>query len=97
MINNKAQIGNMNDQLIQEIANELAESSKQDFINGAKWQAERDRWKTVAEETPPTQVELLVKNPEGFVSISYFRKSYGIFDCQEKYADSFDWEWKLIK
>ena len=70
--------------------------SANDFFNGAKWQQEQDRWKTVYEETPPIHVELLVKSPEGIVHLSSWRESYNIFSCQAKSESSLDWKWKTI-
>jgi hypothetical protein len=66
------------------------------FIEGAKWQQEQDRWKTVCEETPPIHVELLVKSPEGIVHLSSWRESYNIFSCQAKSESSLNWKWKTI-
>ena len=69
---------------------------KKGFVEGAKWQAEQNSWKSVSEETPPTSVELLVKSPEGIVHLSSWRESYNIFSCQAKSESSFDWKWKTI-
>ena len=69
---------------------------KKGFVEGAKWQQEQDRWKTVDEETPPTSVELLVKSPNGVIYLSNWRESYQIFFCQEKSESSYDWKWKTI-
>lgn len=66
------------------------------FINGAKWQQEQDRWKTVYEETPPIHTELLVKSPEGIIHLASWRESYNIFTCQCKGQSSLDWQWKKI-
>lgn len=85
-------------------ANELPEpynyginsDKKKGFIEGAKWQQEQDRWKTVYEETPPIHVELLVKSPEGIVHLSSWRESYNIFSCQAKSESSLNWKWKTI-
>jgi hypothetical protein len=63
---------------------------------GAKWQQEQDRWKTVLEETPPSNIELLVQSPEGIVHLSSWRESYNIFSCQDKSESSSDWKWKTI-
>ena len=67
-----------------------------DFIAGAKWQAEQNSWKSVSEETPPSNIELLVQSPEGIVHLSSWRESYNIFSCQAKSESSFDWKWKTI-
>ncbi len=66
------------------------------FTEGAKWQQEQDRWKTVLEETPPSNIELLVQSPEGIVHLSSWRESYNIFSCQVKSESSSDWKWKTI-
>ena len=63
---------------------------------GAKWQQEQNRWKTVSEETPPSNIELLVQSPEGIIHLSSWRESYNIFTCQVKSESSFDWKWKMI-
>lgn len=66
------------------------------WIEGAKWQQEQDRWKTVSEETPPSNIELLVKSDNGIVHLSSWRESYHIFSCQDKRESSLDWQWKKI-
>ena len=66
------------------------------FNNGVKWQQEQDRWKTVSEETPPNNIELLVQSPEGIVHLSNWRESYNIFSCQAKSESSYNWKWKTI-
>jgi hypothetical protein len=69
---------------------------KDGVFEGAKWQQEQDRWKTVYEETPPMHVELLVKSPEGIVHLSSWRESWHIFSCQAKSESSLNWKWKTI-
>ena len=69
---------------------------KKGFVEGAKWQAEQNSWKSVSEETPPSNIELLVQSPEGIVHLSSWRESYNIFSCQAKSESSFDWKWKTI-
>ena len=64
--------------------------------DGIAWQAEQNSWKSVSEETPPSNIELLVQSPEGIVHISSWRESYNIFSCQAKSESSFDWKWKTI-
>ena len=94
----------MNKETLEEAAENYAkqfdyaeDSSPQlDFIEGAKWQQEQDRWKTVCEETPPIHVELLVKSPEGIVHLSSWRESWHIFSCQAKSESSLNWKWKTI-
>ena len=67
-----------------------------DFIAGAKWQQEQDKWKEAFEETPPIHIELLVKSPTGVIHLSSWRESYNIFSCQAKTESSLDWKWKTI-
>ena len=69
---------------------------KNAFIEGAKWQQEQDRWKTVSEEIPPSNIELLVESPDGIVHLSSWRESYNIFSCQAKSESSYNWKWKTI-
>ena len=66
------------------------------FIAGAKWLADQYDWKSVSESTPPSNVELLVKSPEGIVHLSNWREGYNIFTCQAKSESSSDWKWKTI-
>lgn len=69
----------------------------QRFMNeGAKWQQEQDRWKTVYQETPPIHVELLVQSPEGIIHLASWREYYNIFTCQHNSESSSDWKWKTI-
>jgi hypothetical protein len=63
---------------------------------GAKWQQEQDRWKTVFEETPPSNIELLAESPDGVVHLTDWRAGYQIFSCQVKSESSDDWKWKTI-
>jgi hypothetical protein len=65
-------------------------------IFGAKWQQEQDRWKTVFEETPPSNIELLAESPDGVVHLTDWRAGYQIFSCQVKSESSDDWKWKTI-
>jgi hypothetical protein len=66
------------------------------WIEGAKWQDEQNSWKLVSEETPPSNIELLVQNPNGTVHLAHWRESYDIFTCQVKSENSSDWKWKTI-
>jgi hypothetical protein len=66
------------------------------IVKGVIWQREQDTWKTVCEETPPIDVELLVKSPEGIVHLSSWRESWHIFSCQAKSESSLNWKWKTI-
>lgn len=69
---------------------------KDAMIKLANWQQEQDSWKTVSEKTPPSNVELLVKSPEGTVHLSSWREYYNIFSCQSKSESSVNWKWKII-
>jgi hypothetical protein len=66
------------------------------FIEGAMWQQEQDRWKTVFEETPPSNIELLAESPSGIIHLTGWRAGYQIFSCQAKSESSDDWKWKTI-
>jgi hypothetical protein len=57
---------------------------------------EQYAWKLVWESTPPSNIELLVKSPEGIVHLSHWREGYNIFTCQAKSESSFNWMWKAI-
>jgi hypothetical protein len=50
----------------------------------------------VTEDTPPSNVELLVKSPNGIIHLSRWRESYNIFGCQAKSESIVDWKWKKI-
>ena len=62
----------------------------------AKWQQEQDRWKTVFEETPPSNIELLAKSPSGCTHLTGWREGYQIFSCQNKSESTDGWKWKKI-
>jgi hypothetical protein len=66
------------------------------FAIGAKWQQEQDRWKTVFEETPLSNIVLLAESPDGVVHLTDWRAGYQIFSCQVKSESSDDWKWKTI-
>ena len=53
-------------------------------------------WAYVNEETPPNDVELLAKAPNGTIHLTSWRPSYRIFCCQCKSESAFDWQWKLV-
>jgi len=50
----------------------------------------------VSEKTPPDNVELLVQDSYGNKHLTSWRKSYGIFMCQNKNETSDDWLWMQI-
>lgn len=62
----------------------------------AKEMEKQQQWKTVLEETPPSNIELLVQSPEGINHLASWREGYSIFTCQEKSETSSHWKWKLI-
>ena len=53
-------------------------------------------WVYVNEETPPNDVELLAKAPDGTIHLTSWRTAYDIFSCQCKSESAFDWQWKLV-
>lgn len=53
-------------------------------------------WVYVDEETPPTNMELLAKAPNGTIHLTSWRPAYDIFCCQCKSESAFDWQWKLV-
>lgn len=67
---------------------------KQGFLAG--YEASQPKWKYVSEETPPKEVELLAKCPEGIIHICSWREGYRVFTCQCKKEDSSDWQWIQI-
>ena len=48
------------------------------------------------EKTPPNDIELLAKSPDGTIHLCNWREAYDIFTVQDKTDDSHDWQWKLI-
>jgi len=71
-------------------------SCKNSFIRGFELAQEKNRWKTVFEETPPSNIELLAESPDGVIHLTYWRAGYQIFSCQVKSESSDDWKWKQI-
>ena len=53
-------------------------------------------WVYVNEETPPNDIELLAKAPDGTIHLTSWRYAYDIFCCQCKSESAFDWQWKLV-
>ena len=53
-------------------------------------------WVYVNEETPPNDVELLAKAPDGTIHLTSWRPAYDIFCCQCKSESAFEWQWKLV-
>jgi hypothetical protein len=78
----------------------MTDNDRISYVNGflacAKWQQEQDRWKTVFEETPPSNIELLAESPSGIIHLTDWRAGYQIFSCQAKSESSDDWKWKTI-
>ena len=66
------------------------------FEQAKAMEEERYAWKSVSESTPPSDIELLVKSPEGIVHLAHWREGYNIFTCQAKHESSFNWMWKAI-
>jgi hypothetical protein len=56
----------------------------------------KEKWNKVTEDTPPSNVELLVKSPNGIIHLSRWRESYNIFGCQAKSESIVGWKWKKI-
>lgn len=53
-------------------------------------------WVYVNEETPPNNIELLAKAPNGTIHLTSWRPAYDIFCCQCKSESAFNWQWKLV-
>jgi hypothetical protein len=86
----------LEDKLISNGINFLTEEVE--FIEQAKEmeKKQQDRWKTVLDETPPSNIELLVQSPRGIIHLASWREGYNIFTCQEKSESSSHWKWKTI-
>lgn len=56
----------------------------------------KPKWNYVSEQTPPINIDLLVKSPTGAVYLTSWRPSYNIFTCQAKTESSYDWKWIKI-
>lgn len=50
-----------------------------------------DNWTYVSDETPPNDIELLAKSPNGIVHLTYWRPAYDIFTCQCKSESTSYW------
>ena len=74
----------------------LYNMDKEQYFKQAKEMEKEQQWKTVLEETPPSNIELLVQSPEGINHLASWREGYSIFTCQEKSETSSHWKWKLI-
>ena len=55
-----------------------------------------NKWKSVFEEIPPSNIELLAESPDGLVHLTDWRDGYQIFSCQCKSESSRGWKWKAI-
>jgi hypothetical protein len=53
-------------------------------------------WVYVNEKTPPKNIELLAKAPDGTIHLTSWRTAWDIFCCQCKGESAFDWQWKLV-
>lgn len=56
----------------------------------------QSKWVAVSEQTPPKNIDLLAKCPEGHIHICNWREAYNIFTVQTKDESSFDWQWMEI-
>jgi len=56
----------------------------------------RAPWISVFDQSPPSNEEVLVKDPSGIVYLANWRSGYNIFTVQNKGDNSSDWQWKLI-
>ena len=45
---------------------------------------------------PPEKELLLVKTPDGFLHLSYWRPAYSIFSCQSKGDFVYDWKYAIL-
>ena len=43
-------------------------------------------WRSVDEETPPSNIELLAKAPNGTIHLTHWRLGYNIFTCQSVFT-----------
>ena len=66
------------------------------LIYDANNMATTNGWVKVYDKTPPDDVELLAKAPDGNIHLTEWRPAYDIFCCQSKNEVSYDWEWKLV-
>lgn len=55
-----------------------------------------NNWLYVNEQTPPIDIEILAKAPDGTIHLTSWRSAYDIFSCQCKNEDSSNWQWKFI-
>ncbi len=53
-------------------------------------------WVYVNEKTPPNDIELLAKSPDGTIHLTSWRPAYNIFSCQSKKESTFNWQWKMV-
>lgn len=90
------------EELIQEFIENLDQSynyktkNERQNILDALYKIADNSFTPVIEETPPVNIELLAKSPEGVIHITSWRPAYNIFSCQSKSEGNLDWGWKLI-
>jgi hypothetical protein len=86
---------------------DINEECRNTFMEGVKsdeakdywfdiFKKNKEKWNKVTEDTPPSNVELLVKSPNGIIHLSRWRESYNIFGCQAKSESIVGWKWKKI-
>jgi hypothetical protein len=86
---------------------DINEECRNSFMEGVKsdeakeywfdvFKKNKEKWNKVTEDTPPSNVELLVKSPNGIIHLSRWRESYNIFGCQAKSESIVGWKWKKI-
>jgi hypothetical protein len=86
---------------------DINEECRNAFIEGVKsdeakeywfdiFKKNKEKWNKVTEDTPPSNIELLVKSPNGIIHLSRWRESYNIFGCQAKSESIVGWKWKKI-
>ena len=86
------------EQLAEQYAEEQNSAYTNDY-NGflAGFEAGQPKWISVNEQTPPKDIQLLIKSPDtGIVYLSYWREYYNIFSCQSKTESSNNWSWMQI-
>jgi len=55
------------------------------------------KWRCPIEVPPPVDKELLVESPNGYYSVTHYRKSYSIFACQGKSEIMNGWKYFVIE
>jgi len=81
-------LGITNGYVYRAVLDAVVEALNTPVVNGS--------WVYVNQETPPTDIELLAKAPDGTIHLTSWRPAYDIFCCQCKSESAFDWQWKLV-